>query len=416
MTLICSPFTNSVADPNFVKPKVRDVRDGIGCGDGTNGTRSKADKSAPSVSTALQLVRQLLFIYFAVVIGSGTAWSDEKKPDSAIAAEPGAAEPLQYQVKVLSSGTIEIGRPVLIGIYGSFANELKDVLGSDTGTVRNNLKLYLNGVPMNGPVPEILPTEAAVGLKTNDPKPTYVLQFVLDRNSNDDANREAWDKLLPQLRFGLQGLQAGVGLNGKVPHLSLGKDLQFQVRDPSSITAVIVGGVVLFLAGMFAVIFCGMVRESGNDTPYSLGKTQMAFWGLLVAISFVAVWLIGHRMERIPSQVLILMGISGVTGLSSVVINNKSALAGAPALPPSSATPSSPAHPRKGWFTDIISDGDGVSFQRLQVVLWTLILGFVFASTVANTCSMPEFENTLLVLMGISNGLYLGFKIPETRK
>jgi hypothetical protein len=68
------------------------------------------------------------------------------------------------------------------------------------------------------------------------------------------------------------------------------------------------------------------------------------------------------------------------------------------------------------WFMDIISDGDGVSFQRLQVVLWTLILGFVFASTVANTCSMPEFENTLLVLMGISNGLYLGFKIPETPK
>jgi hypothetical protein len=69
-----------------------------------------------------------------------------------------------------------------------------------------------------------------------------------------------------------------------------------------------------------------------------------------------------------------------------------------------------------GWFTDIISDGTGVSFQRLQVVIWTVILGFVFAWTVANTCSMPEFENTLLVLMGISNGLYLGFKIPETPK
>jgi hypothetical protein len=40
----------------------------------------------------------------------------------------------------------------------------------------------------------------------------------------------------------------------------------------------------------------------------------------------------------------------------------------------------------------------------------------VFAWTVANTCSMPEFENTLLVLIGISNGLYLGFKIPETPK
>lgn len=334
--------------------------------------------------------------------------SPSPKPESVASPSPTPVEStptLQYQVKVLSFSMVEIGSPVLIGIYGSFASELKSGLDSDSETVRKNLKLYLNGVPMDGLVPTILPSEAAVGLKTTDPKPTYVLQFVLDRNSNDDPNRKAWDSLLPQLKFGAQGLQAGVGLNGKVPHLTPGQDLQFQVRDPSFISAVICLGLFLFVLGMFAFISRGMVREAGPDTPYSLGKTQMAFWGLLVAISFVAVWFIGHRMERIPPTVLILMGISGATGLSSVVINNR----------PGTASPPRSRN-SKDWFTDIISDGDGVSFQRLQVVLWTLILGFVFAWTVANTCSMPEFENTLLVLMGISNGLYLGFKIPETPK
>jgi len=29
---------------------------------------------------------------------------------------------------------------------------------------------------------------------------------------------------------------------------------------------------------------------------------------------------------------------------------------------------------------------------------------------------MPEFDNTLLALMGISSGTYLGFKIPEQRQ
>src|SRR5208337_3446603 len=153
------------------------------------------------------------------------------------------------------------------------------------------------------------------------------------------------------------------------------------------------------------VITTGMVRESGPGSPYSLGKTQMAFWGLLVAISFFGVWIIGHWMERIPDQVLILIGISGATGLGSVVMNKRT---------PSTSDPK--AYPLLGWFRDIISDGTGVSFQRFQVVLWTLILGVVFAYNVANTCSMPEFENTLLVLTGISNGLYLGFKIPETPK
>jgi hypothetical protein len=133
-------------------------------------------------------------------------------------------------------------------------------------------------------------------------------------------------------------------------------------------------------------------------------------------------------MERIPPQVLILMGISGATGLGSVLINSNPAQ---PVQPPplrQNQKPEQnpqPARPNRlqlfletmsRWFTDIISDGKGVCFQRLQVVIWTLILGFVFAWTVANTCSMPEFENTLLVLMGISNGLYLGFKIPETPK
>ena len=93
-----------------------------------------------------------------------------------------------------------------------------------------------------------MPPEAAIGLKTTDPKPIYVVRFVLDRNSNEDSNRKAWDSLLPQLRFGPQGLQAGVGLNNKVPHLALSEDMQFQVRDPSWITAVIVLGVIIFLA------------------------------------------------------------------------------------------------------------------------------------------------------------------------
>jgi hypothetical protein len=299
----------------------------------------------------------------------------------------------------------------MLGIYGPFGKEVMAALESDSATTRKNLKLYLDGVPMDGLVPNILPSEAAMSLKPGDPRPTCVLEFMLERNSNDDPNRKAWDSLLPQLRFGPQGLQAGVGLNGKVPHLTLGQDLPFQVRNPNLISAVIIVGCILLAAGMFAVIYWGMVRESGANSPYSLGKTQMAFWGILVAISFLAVWIIGHRMERIPPQVLILMGISGATGLGSVVINNKPP----PSNPPPSALPPR-EHPRKEWFTDIISDGEGVSFQRLQVVLWTLILGFVFALTVANTCSMPEFQETLLVLMGISNGLYLGFKIPETPK
>jgi hypothetical protein len=268
-------------------------------------------------------VKYLLLIFFAVLMGLGIGGAEEKKPTDTAGGEGGTPPPAPYQVKVLSSGMVEIGEPVLIGVYDAFTDELrKNGLDTDPETVRKNLKLYLNGVAMEGLLPVVLPPEAAVGLKATDPKPALVLQFVLARDSNNELNRKAWDSLLSQLQFGPQRLQAGVGLNGKVPHLTPAQDLPFQVRDQGLITSVIVIGSVLLAVGMLAVILSGMVRETGPGTPYSLGKTQMAFWGLLVAISFLAVWLIGHRMERIPPQVLILIGISGATGLGSVLITS----------------------------------------------------------------------------------------------
>ena len=55
----------------------------------------------------------------------------------------------------------------------------------------------------------------------------------------------------------------------------------------------------------------------------------------------------------------------------------------------------------------------GVSLYRFQLFVWTLVLGIIFASSVYNTLEMPQFSPTLLGLMGISSGTYLGFKIPE---
>ena len=45
--------------------------------------------------------------------------------------------------------------------------------------------------------------------------------------------------------------------------------------------------------------------------------------------------------------------------------------------------------------------------------VWTLVLGIIFIASVYNNLSMPEFSSTLLGLMGISSGTYLGFKVPE---
>jgi hypothetical protein len=47
------------------------------------------------------------------------------------------------------------------------------------------------------------------------------------------------------------------------------------------------------------------------------------------------------------------------------------------------------------------------------MLIWTLILGAYFIQQVVVTLAIPQLSNELLVLMGISNGTYLGLRIPE---
>jgi hypothetical protein len=50
----------------------------------------------------------------------------------------------------------------------------------------------------------------------------------------------------------------------------------------------------------------------------------------------------------------------------------------------------------------------------LQIVVWTVVLSGVFLSSVIWDLTMPEFNATLLALMGISSGTYIGFKLPTS--
>jgi len=53
--------------------------------------------------------------------------------------------------------------------------------------------------------------------------------------------------------------------------------------------------------------------------------------------------------------------------------------------------------------------------HRLQFGIWTVVLMIVFVYTVIQDVSLPDFDNTLLALMGISSGAYAGMKIPENK-
>jgi hypothetical protein len=66
-----------------------------------------------------------------------------------------------------------------------------------------------------------------------------------------------------------------------------------------------------------------------------------------------------------------------------------------------------------GFWIDILSDNDGVSVNRFQLVGWTVVLGFVFLAAVYQDLAMPVFSETLLTLLGISAGAYVTLKTWE---
>jgi hypothetical protein len=162
------------------------------------------------------------------------------------------------------------------------------------------------------------------------------------------------------------------------------------------------------LAALAAIIVLSAVRTDmlrdratteGIRPPYSLGRTQMAWWFFLVVLSFGFIWLVTGDRDTIPPSVLGLMGISAATAVvASVTSRDESEAQRASA----------------GWWRDLVSDEHGsVALERLQVIVWTIVLSGVFVTSVVWYLSMPDFNATLLALMGISSGTYLGFRMPQ---
>ena len=66
------------------------------------------------------------------------------------------------------------------------------------------------------------------------------------------------------------------------------------------------------------------------------------------------------------------------------------------------------------FLQDILTDEDGVNIHRFQILVWTIVLGIIFAMSVVNDLVMPEFSATLLGLMGISSATFLVPKIKSS--
>ncbi len=218
-------------------------------------------------------------------------------------------------------------------------------------------------------------------------------------------------------------------------------------------------------------------RRPDGQRPYSLARGQMAFWFFLVIASYFFLWVVTGDMDTLNTSALALIGISAGTALGSAFVDAaKPVAAGSSGNQPivdvtrphlevlaelkqlqsdtqkelealqkarASISPSDKlalednekelndvrerlanygwqsayfAWPTwKGVMYDLLAENNLISFHRFQIFVWTLVLGIMFVSSVYNELAMPAFSATLLGLLGISAGTYVGFKLPETK-
>lgn len=221
------------------------------------------------------------------------------------------------------------------------------------------------------------------------------LTFVLDRNA---SNRELWRPYLYDPLFEPQtSLRVSVGVHGdrplpRAPHANLTIQVRKIYVDWTTWLWVLLLTAIA-VALIAAATRTAMLREGRH---YSLARAQMAWWFFVIVVSYTFIWIVTGDRDTIPPSVLGLMGISSATAVVAAALPKREEEAAAES---------------RGW-RDLVSDENGIALDRLQVVVWTVILSGVFVTSVVWDLSMPEFNTTLLALMGISAGTYVGFKLP----
>jgi hypothetical protein len=160
------------------------------------------------------------------------------------------------------------------------------------------------------------------------------------------------------------------------------------------------------IIGVFIVLAAktNLIRIGNSQSPFSLALTQLSFWSIVVASSFIYIWIVTEQIPDIVGSTLILISISAFTTAGSRLVDIRGE--GRNAVT---------AH-SDNFMSDILQDEQGYSVHRAQMFMWTIIMGIVFVTSVIRLQQFPEISDSLLGLMGISSGTYVGLKTMENKK
>ena len=154
--------------------------------------------------------------------------------------------------------------------------------------------------------------------------------------------------------------------------------------------------------------------------PFSLGKFQMMFWTLAIAVATIAVLTVFFELPNYNETAIALMGISLGTAVGAVAIVPASVtkLVDTFKADPANSTAKQQLLDKAssaGFFKDVLRDYDSQStdLHRLQNFILTLVIGSHFVWMTYRGANFPTINTALLAAMGVSGGAFLGFKLAR---
>jgi hypothetical protein len=178
-------------------------------------------------------------------------------------------------------------------------------------------------------------------------------------------------------------------------------------------------GLILFIGLKTNILLETAPVGSSEHCMYSLGRFQLWIWTLVICPIFSLFWgfdnlhaidlnVTGTLLLGIPSGVAITGSIISSTQSSNVTTEQH---VSAMDSPDTADTVVLKMHrTSKNFFIDLISDDSGnLSLGRLQQLIFTCLFVVIYITTFfsASMQSLPEFQNEVFILMGISSGTYL---------
>lgn len=270
-------------------------------------------------------------------------------------------------------------------------HNLAQLLAAHSGDT-NAIVLYMDGMPMSG-----------LQATFSDSCDTAVY-FHMKRSTGTDP----WDVFYcSPMTWVKRNMQVSVGYNGECMLPSASRMDFVIIREGYFFIALVLA--LLLIALFVYAAKKGMLKNDCvlplAQKAYSLSRTQLAVWTMIIAVSYIMIALVTGELVPLTTSTLILLGISGATAAAANVIDSNDKQ--------NNKVRHQDVIPTKGLLNDLLCDSNGVSVHRFQMIVFNLILCVFFVKEVFTTLQMPDFDNNLLILMGLSNTTYAGLKTNE---